>query len=93
MTNHNQAIIADDNKLKELILYICSKSMTDDTFSSVKLNKLLYYSDFSAHRLLGKPITGHLYQAIEFGPAPKQMLPILKAMQRDNDIVIVPRNH
>jgi hypothetical protein len=38
----------DDRKMKELILYLASKSEDDPRFSSTKLNKLLFYCDFEA---------------------------------------------
>jgi hypothetical protein len=75
----------DDRKMKELILYLAAKSEQDPRFSSTKLNKLLFYCDFEAYRQLGRSITGHSYQKLPFGPAPKAMLPILSQMQRDGD--------
>jgi hypothetical protein len=75
----------DDRKMKELILYLAAKSEEDPRFSSTKLNKLLFYCDFEAYRKLGHSITGHSYQKLPFGPAPKAVLPILSQMQRDGD--------
>jgi uncharacterized phage-associated protein len=80
---------ADDEKLRELMLYICRKSINDETFSSVKLNKLLYHSDFTAFRLLGEPITGQEYHAIQFGPAPRRMVPIIREMEASNALITV----
>ena len=50
---------ADDRKMKELILYLAARSEDDPRFSSTKLNKLLFYCDFTAYRQLGRSITGH----------------------------------
>src|SRR6266487_3415423 len=47
-----------DEKLRELILHICIRSEDDEAFGAVKLNKLLFFSDFHAFLRLGKPITG-----------------------------------
>ena len=44
------------------------------SFGAVKLNKILYYADFDAYRLLGQPITGATYRKLQAGPAPKQLL-------------------
>ena len=41
----------------------------------MKLNKILYYSDFDAYRLLGQPITGATYWKLQAGPAPKELIP------------------
>lgn len=81
----------DDRKMRELILYLASKSEDDPRFSSTKLNKLLFYCDFTAYRDLGSSITGHRYQKLQFGPVPKAMLPILEQMKRDRDCVEVER--
>lgn len=83
----------DDGKMKELILYLAAKSETDPRFSSTKLNKLLFYCDFEAYRQLGKPITGHSYRKLKFGPAPKAVLPILEQMKRDRECAEVERDH
>jgi hypothetical protein len=83
---------ASDRKMKELVLYLASRSEDDPRFSSTKLNKLLFYCDFSAYRDLGEPITGHSYQKLPFGPAPKSMLPILSRMKDDGDCTEVERD-
>jgi hypothetical protein len=75
----------DDRKMKELILYLASRSEEDPRFSATKLNKLLFYCDFTAYRRLGQSITGQSYQKRPFGPVPKAMLPILEQMKRDGD--------
>ena len=49
-------------KLCELIIYIAEHSKDDTSFGAVKLNKLLYYSDFSAYRQLRNSITDAEYQ-------------------------------
>jgi hypothetical protein len=81
----------NDRKMKELILYLATKSAEDSRFSSTKLNKLLFYCDFTAYQQLGQSITGHSYQKLQFGPAPKAMLPILEQMKRDEDCVEIER--
>ena len=57
-------------KFDELILHVATRYEDDDTFGSVKLNKVLYYSDFTAYRDLGQPITGATYQKLPAGPVP-----------------------
>lgn len=65
--------VQDDAKLGELIVYISEKSAGDARFGSTKLNKLLYFSDFFAFGLLGRPITGATYRHLKNGPAPKNL--------------------
>ena len=39
----------NDEKLRELIVYISDRCETDETFGAVKLNKILFLADFNAH--------------------------------------------
>lgn len=82
----------DDRKMKELILYIATISEGDDYFGATKLNKLLFYADFLAYVNFGESITGHEYQKLENGPAPRRLLPVRDEMERKNEIVIRPTN-
>ena len=66
----------DREKFKDLVVYVAAKSQDDPTFGAVKLNKILYYADFSAYRDLGKPITGAIYRKLTEGPAPRDMVAI-----------------
>jgi uncharacterized phage-associated protein len=51
-----------------LISYInkCNQEFND----RLKLNKLLFYSDFVSYKLFGTSITGLSYRAIDYGPVP-----------------------
>jgi hypothetical protein len=83
----------DDGKLRELILFIADRSSQDERFGSIKLNKLLFYSDFLAYVKLGSSITGHAYQRLENGPAPKKMLPLMNEMVDEKVLAIKERNY
>ncbi|QJD16809.1 Panacea domain-containing protein [Paracoccus sanguinis] len=63
-------------KLKELIIYIANVSKDDPNFGAIKLNKILYYSDFRAYARTGSPITGVRYFKLPRGPAPRAMSPV-----------------
>jgi hypothetical protein len=65
-------------KFKELVVYLCASAERagDEGFGMVKLNKLLYRSDFESYRLLGHSITGETYEKQEFGPVARD-LPIV----------------
>lgn len=73
--------VIDLSRLKELILYIAGESKDDPRFGALKLNKILYYSDFISYRELGKPITGATYQNLSEGPAPKEFLPAVAELE------------
>jgi hypothetical protein len=58
----------NSGKFSELVLLLAELSAADPLMSRVKLNKLLYRSDFEAFRLLGRSITGATYIRGEHGP-------------------------
>jgi hypothetical protein len=84
---------ADDRKFRELILYVARKSESDPGFGATKLNKILFFCDFLAYRAFGESITGHRYQKLEHGPAPRALKPILKKMEKAGECVFVERDH
>jgi len=63
-------------KLAELILYISEQCADDPAYGAVKLNKILYYADFDAYRLLGAPITGAQYRKLSEGPVPRDLVEV-----------------
>lgn len=77
---------ASERKLKSLVLYIAAKCAEDKYFGTVKLNKILFFSDFIAYATLKSPITGVEYLALEAGPAPRPMPAIRQHMLADRQI-------
>jgi hypothetical protein len=61
-------------KFRELLLYIAQQMESDESFGATVLNKVLYFSDFYSYRFDGAPITGAVYQKLNYGPAPRQLL-------------------
>jgi len=86
-------IVPDENKFRELILYVAEKSVGDPTFGATKLNKILFFSDFLTYGHLGKPVTGVEYQKLEWGPAPRRLLPIQRELEDDGDAKVVPLSY
>jgi hypothetical protein len=78
-------------KFKELVLYIASKSITDDHFGTVKLNKTLFYIDQRAMQIWGKSVTGVSYKKDLLGPVPQDMRLTLEEMQAVKEISIFER--
>lgn len=72
-TVRSEMIKYDEEKLTELVLYIGAKCALDQHYGVLKLNKILFYSDFRAFRSLGAPITGAAYKKYTHGPAPRVM--------------------
>ena len=82
----------DDQRFKELLLFIAARSEGDETFGATKLNKLLFFSDFLAYRKLGKSITNAKYQRLPKGPAPRKLKPAVRELEEANDVVQVTRD-
>lgn len=80
-----------ETRFKELYLYIARACRDDKTFSAVKHNKLLFYSDFEAYGRLGKPITGMPYLKLPQGPAPRSLVRLRDEMVRDRMVRFTKR--
>ena len=82
----------DDGKLRELVLLIATLSEGDKPFGAVKLNKLLFFADFLAYLNFGESITGHEYQRLPQGPAPRRLLAVVPAFAKppgpDADVAV-----
>lgn len=73
-------MIKVEKRLKELIVYIASKCAHDDKYGATKLNKILFFSDFLYYLKRFKPITGHPYVHMPYGPGPDDIKEILREM-------------
>ncbi len=79
----------DESKLTELIIYVSKQLFGKNRNGSVKLNKILFFSDTFAYKLLGKPITGVEYIRRRFGPAPKGITALQHRLSDSNDIEVL----
>ena len=80
-------------KFRELIVYIAERCKDDPTFGAVKLNKILYYADFTAYRELRTPITGATYRKLSEGPAPKELVSSRDALVDSGRVRMEERNY
>jgi hypothetical protein len=78
-------IMASSDKLTELVLYIGATCALDRYYGVLKLNKMLFYSDFGAYRVLGESITGVEYRKYDHGPAPAGMKAFKARLVEAND--------
>jgi hypothetical protein len=81
----------DENKFRELLVLLADRSEDDPAFGATKLNKLLFFCDFYAYAFLGKPISGAEYQKLKNGPAPRRLLPVQQALEREGAVQVVHR--
>jgi len=75
----------DEDKLAELILYVADKILTDPPGGATKINKILFFAEFSHMRAHGVPITGAAYQKLPQGPAPRHLVPIRDRLLEQGD--------
>ncbi|MGA3045549.1 MAG: Panacea domain-containing protein [Terracidiphilus sp.] len=80
-----------EKRLTELILYVSRKLSDDQYFGQVKLNKVVFFSDFTAFGKLGDTITGVEYQHLAEGPAARPMYPIQERMRQAKILEIETR--
>lgn len=83
----------DAGKLKELVIFIASRSDGDAHFGKTKLNKILFYSDFMHYARHGRSITGFAYLRMPYGPCPEDLPSVLEEMARDETLRIADRRH
>ena len=69
-------VVYDEHKLTELIVYVADRLAADRAGGATKLNKVLFFADFTHVRRHRRPITGAEYQKLDFGPAPRRLVPI-----------------
>ncbi len=63
----------DITKFRQTLLYILSVCGGKAHIGETVLYKLLYFIDFNAFEVLGKPVTGMQYVKMQFGPVPRQV--------------------
>src|SRR5581483_3120995 len=79
-------MIFNKQKFKQMILYFSHKCVGDPHFGVIKLNKLLFLSDFYTYAKTMNSISGATYVHLENGPAPKE---IKRARQEMNGIELI----
>ncbi len=81
----------DHSKLKELILYISEQCQYRLNYGATMLNKILFYSDFTAYAKYKEAITGEEYFKLRWGPAPKYLLEARDELEKEKAIVVRKR--
>ncbi|MHB8261281.1 MAG: Panacea domain-containing protein [Bacteroidia bacterium] len=73
---------------EDLILYIASKLKNCESFGSIMLNKVLYYSDNIHYIKFGRAISSFRYINQDFGPTPQPstFLPLRQKLIREGRI-------
>ena len=80
-------------KLQQLALYVATRCENDPRFSRVKLNKVIFYSDFTHYMKTGRSITGFSYIKMPYGPCPKDFHKLEAKMSEQDQLKIQARNY
>jgi hypothetical protein len=78
---NKDALLFNEERFGELVLYIAQRCMGDPEFGATKMAKALWRIDFQAFARFGRPLTGAEYQKLEHGPAARQFLPVLAKLK------------
>jgi len=73
-------LIYDERKFTELVLYVAHRLRGDRAGGATKLNKVLFFAEFTHLRRHRAVITGCEFQKLPHGPAPRQLLPVRKRL-------------
>jgi hypothetical protein len=80
-------------RLKEAIIYVVNKGEPIIFFDRVKLNKIIWRADFRSFYGRHQPVTGRIYQKLEWGPALIEMVPVMQELMREDILIEEPRFH
>jgi len=83
------AMASDCNeaKLRELILYVANRCAYDETLGATKLNKILFYVDFTSYAERGEAVTGAKYRHQRRGPTLQRMESVRAEMVGRGDVI------
>jgi hypothetical protein len=70
----------DKVKFTELLLYVADRLRGDRAGGATKLNKVLFFVEFTHLRRHHAVISGCEFQKLPHGPAPRQLLPIRREL-------------
>jgi Protein of unknown function (DUF4065) len=66
----------DEDKFVELVMYAAERLRDAPAGGAMKMNKVCWYAEIEYFRIQEKTITGADYQKLEWGPAPRRLLPV-----------------
>jgi len=85
----------NEDKLKNVILYILEKCGGKPNVGETVLYKLLYFIDFDGFEIVGRPITGMNYIRLQYGPVPSanEYLPVVNSMTEKKELQIIMQQY
>ena len=83
----------DERKFAELLLYAAGRLAPDPAGGAIKLNKILFFAEFAHMRRHGRPITGAVFQKLRWGPAPRRLVPVRRALLEEGGATLVEETY
>ena len=74
-------------KFKAAVLYVCDKATDPSVLGSIKLNKVLWYSDSIHYMVSGHSITGETYVKRQHGPVPRHIVAAINDLVAEGKVV------
>ena len=65
-----------EEKFVEMVLHVADRLQGDRAGGATKLNKVLFFAEFTHLRRHHQVISGCEFQKLNHGPAPRQLLPV-----------------
>lgn len=73
-------LVYDERKFAEMVLYVADLLRDDRAGGATKLNKVLFFAEFTHLRRHSAVISGCEFQKLTHGPAPRQLLPVRRRL-------------
>lgn len=77
-----------NTKYKNLVHYICHRVEDKSKLGAIKLNKILFFSDFLNYLVSGNSITGEKYIKRQFGPVPSSIFNVIKVLEKEDKLKV-----
>jgi hypothetical protein len=74
-------------KFKAAVQYICEKATDPSVLGSIKLNKVLWYSDSIRYMVSGESITGETYVKRQHGPVPRHIVAAINQLVSEGKVM------
>jgi hypothetical protein len=75
----------DEAKFTEMVVYVAGRLLDDRAGGATKLNKVLFFAEFTHFRRHGAVISGCEFQKLTHGPAPRRLVPVRDALVSRGD--------
>ena len=79
----------DEGKFSELLLHVAGRLRDDRAGGATKLNKVLFFAEFTHLRRHGAVISGCEFQKLPHGPAPRQLVPVRRRLLERGEAELV----